>query len=124
TSSRISSTTSSESPMEKSDPPVPYRVEYSSFVLQHLRLLAREAATRGDGPAFVAALREFHRRLELYPQFGDPIVDLSLEEGQIRLGIIRPLSMRYGVYEQRRLVICGATPILLPMARPDPDASE
>lgn len=110
--------------MEKSDPPVPYTVEYSSFVLQHLRLLAREAATRGDGPAFTAALREFHRRLKLFPQFGDPILDLSVEEGQIRLGIIRPLAMRYGVYEERRLVLCGAIPILLPMAKPDAKASE
>jgi hypothetical protein len=109
--------------MEKSDPPVPYTVEYSSFVLQHFRLLARQASARGDGPAFTAALREFHRRLELFPQFGDPIIDLSVEKGQIRLGIIRPLSMRYGVYEERRLVLCGALPILLPMARPDTEAS-
>jgi hypothetical protein len=110
--------------MAKSDPPVPYSVEYSRLVLQQLRLLAREASARGDGPAFAAALREFHRRLQLYPQFGDPIVDLSLEEGQIRLGIVRPLSMRYGVYEARRLVLCGTLPILLPMARPDAEASK
>ena len=110
--------------MEKSDPPVPYTVEYSSFVLQQLRLLAQEASARGDGPAFAAALREFHRRLQLFPQFGDPIMDLTVEEGQIRVGIIRPLSMRYGVYEARRLVLCGALPILMPMARPDAEASE
>jgi hypothetical protein len=110
--------------MAKSDPPVPYTVEYSGFVLQHLRLLAQEASVRGDGPAFAAALREFHRRLELFPQFGDPLMDLSVEEGPIRLGIIRPLSMRYGVYEARRLVLCAALPILLPMARPDAEASE
>jgi hypothetical protein len=110
--------------MEKSDPPVPYTVEYSSFVLQHLRRLAQEASARGDGPAFVAALREFHRRLELFPQFGDPIMDLSTEEGQIRLGIIRPLSMRYGVCEARRLVLCAALPVLLPIAKPDAEASE
>ena len=110
--------------MEKSDPPVPYKVEYSSLVLQHLRLLARAASRRGDGPAFATALKEFHRRLELFPQFGDPLMDLSVEEGQIRLGIIRPLSMRYGVYEEWRLVLCGALPILLPMAKPAAEASE
>jgi hypothetical protein len=110
--------------MEKSDPSVLYTVEYSSFVLQHLRSLARLATTRGDGPAFVAALREFHRRLELFPQFGDPLMDLSMEEGHIRLGIIRPLSMRYGVFEERRLVICGALPILLPLTKPDAEASK
>jgi len=110
--------------MEKSDPPVRYAVEYSGFVLRHLRLLARDASARGDGPAFASALREFHRRLELYPQFGDPLWDLAVEEGQIRLGIIRPLSMRYGVYEARRLVLCAALPILLPPARPEAAASE
>ena len=110
--------------MEKSDPPVPYTVDYSSFVLQHFRRLAQEASARGDGPAFVAALREFHRRLELFPQFGDPIMDLSTEEGQIRLGIIRPLAMRYGVCEARRLVLCAALPVLLPIVKPDAEASE
>jgi hypothetical protein len=110
--------------MEKSDPPVPYTVEYSRFVLQHLRRLAQEASARGDGPALVAALREFHRRLELFPQFGDPIMDLSTGEGQIRLGIIRPLCMRYGVYEARRLVLCAALPVLLPIAKHDAEASE
>jgi hypothetical protein len=110
--------------MEQSDTPVPYTVEYSSFVLQQLRRLAQEASVRGDGPAFVAALREFHRRLELFPQFGDPIMDLSTEDGQIRLGIIRPLCMRYGVYEARRLVLCGALPVLLPLAKPNAEANE
>jgi hypothetical protein len=110
--------------MEKSDPPVPYTVEYSSFVLQQFRQLAQEASARGDGPAFVAAMREFHRRLVIYPQFGDPILDLSAEQGQIRLGVIRPLAMRYGVYEARRLVLCAALPVLLPITKPDAEASE
>jgi hypothetical protein len=105
--------------MAKSEPPVRYTVEYSDLVLRQFRLLGAEAYTRGDGPVFAAALREFHRRLELFPQFGDPIIDLIVEEGQIRLGIIRPLSMRYGVYEESRLVICGALPVLLPMDKPD-----
>jgi hypothetical protein len=51
-------------------------------------------------------------------------MNLSLEEGQIRLGIIRPLSMRYGVYEARRLVLCAALPILLPMTKPDAEVIE
>lgn len=105
--------------MASSDAPTPYRVEYTGLVLRHLRLLASEASSRGDGPAFVAALREFHRRLTIYPQFGDPILDLTVQQGQIRLGIVRPLAMRYGVFEERRLVICGALPILMAMIAPD-----
>ncbi len=110
--------------MERSDPLVLYTIEYSDLVLRHLRLLAREASERGDGPAFAAALKEFHRRLGIFPQFGDPTVDLSAEAGQLRLGIIRPLALRYGVFEGRRLVLCGTPPILLPMASPDTPASD
>lgn len=73
--------------------------------------MARE---RGDGEAFLAALREFYRRLQLYPQFGDPLVDLREEAGQIRIGIVPPLAMRYGVLEARRQVLVAALPVLLP----------
>lgn len=44
--------------------------------------------------------------------------------GQIRLGIIRPLSMRYGVNEDRRIVFCAAEPVLLPMDSPDASAGD
>jgi hypothetical protein len=108
--------------MAPSDPPAPYAVDYSDLVRQRLRVLAREAFERGDGPAFAAALKEFHRRLTVYPQFGDPLFDLKHERGHIRIGIIRPLAMRYGVHEDRRLVFVGAPPVLLPMARPDAEA--
>ncbi len=38
---------------------------------------------------------------------------------QFRLGIIRPLSMRYGVNEDLRIVFCTVPPVLLPMDAPD-----
>jgi hypothetical protein len=110
--------------MEGSEPPAPYAVEYSGLVVRHLRRLASEAAARGDGPAFTAALKEFDRLLRLYPQFGDPQIDLEVGGGQVRLGIIRPLSMRYGVNEELRIVFCGTLPILLPKAKPDAPAGE
>ena len=93
---------------DTAEPPAPYAVEYSGLVLGLLRELSQAAAARGDGPAFRAALQEFDRLLRLYPQFGEPLIDLNIGGGQIRLGIIRPLSMRYGVYEESRLVICAA----------------
>jgi hypothetical protein len=43
--------------------PAPYRVSYSERVRQRLLALADIARQRGDGEAFVAALKEFHRRL-------------------------------------------------------------
>jgi hypothetical protein len=87
---------------------------YSERVRQRLLTLADIARERGDGAAFLAALREFHRRLCVYPQFGDPLSDLTRESGQVRLGIVRPLAMRYGVLDERRLVMVAALPVLLP----------
>ncbi len=93
--------------------PLPYRVVYSEGVRKRLLDLADIARARGDGAAFVAALKEFHRRLCLYPQFGEPPVDLRQETGQVWMGIVRPLSMRYGVFDERRVVMVAAFPVLL-----------
>jgi hypothetical protein len=89
-------------------------VVYSDLVKERLLALAGEATIRGDGEAFLVALKAFLVRLHIYPQFGDPIIDLTQESGQIRVGIIRPLTIRYGVYEDRRLVLVGVPPVLLP----------
>ncbi|CAN5569865.1 hypothetical protein BH10PLA2_BH10PLA2_40280 [soil metagenome] len=95
--------------------PALYSVTYSAAVRQRLKLLAGTARARGDGEEFIAALREFDRRLQVYPQFGDPLLDLVAEVGQIRLGAVPPLAMRYGVVEDRRLVLVASPPVLLPM---------
>lgn len=84
--------------------------------------MAKEAAERGDGPAFAAALKQVLARLAVYPQFGDPQIDLVVGGGQIRTGIIRPLSMRYGINEEKRIVFCTAPPVLLPMDKPEAQA--
>lgn len=52
---------------------------------------------RGDGSAYLAAVREFDRRLRVYPQFGDPLLDLLHESGHLLIGVVPPLSMRDGV---------------------------
>ena len=96
------------------EPTALYQVIYSERVRQHLLELAGTARDRGDGEAFLAALKEFHRRLCIYPQFGDPLIDLTQEAGQVRVAIVRPLSMRYGVFEEQRLVMVTALPVLLP----------
>jgi hypothetical protein len=96
---------------------MPYRVENSDRVRRLLRTLAHTTRQRGDGEDFLAALKEFDRRLHLYPQFGEPLVDLKKEEGQVWIGIVRPLAMRYGVLEESRLVIVAALPVLLPRSK-------
>jgi hypothetical protein len=58
------------------------------------RKLADGAFARGDGPAFTAAMKELDRRLRLYPQLGDQLLDLAEGGGQIRVDVIRPLCMR------------------------------
>jgi hypothetical protein len=95
------------------DAPQPYQVSLSGRVFDKVREFAAVATARGDGAAFLAALREFDRRLRVYPQFGDPLIDLSDGAGQIRLGIVPPLAMRYAVYEERRLAVVAALPVLL-----------
>lgn len=98
------------------DAPQPYQVSPSGRVSERLRELAAEARARGDGPAFLAALQEFYRRLRIYPQFGDPLIDLKQENGQIRIGVVLPLVMRYAVYEELRQVFVTALPVLMPKA--------
>ena len=94
--------------------PVPYRVVYSERVRQRLLALADVARERGDPDEFVAAVKEIHRRLCLYPQFGEPLFDLTQEAGQVWLGIVRPLSIRYGILDDRRVVMVSEFPVLLP----------
>lgn len=82
--------------------------------------LADIAHQRGDGEAFVAALKKFHRRLCLYPQFGEQLIELQHVPGQVWIGVVRPLAMRYGVLDDRRLVMVAALPVLLPKAGSPP----
>jgi hypothetical protein len=93
--------------------PVPYRVVYSERVRQRLLALADTARERGDGEAFLAALREFDRRPGLYPQLGEPLIDLTREAARVWLGFVRPLAMRYGVFDERRVVLVTEVPVLL-----------
>jgi len=93
--------------------PLPYRVSYSERVRRRLLALADVARQRGDAEEFIAALKEFHRRLCVYPQFGEPLVDLTQEPGQLWIGIVHPLAMRYGVFDDRRVVLVAGIPVLL-----------
>ena len=93
--------------------PALYHVTYSGRVRQRIIELAAEATARGDGEEFLAALVEIDRRLKVYPQFGDSLADLMIADGQVRLGAVSPLSMRYGVLESRREVLVTALAVLL-----------
>lgn len=100
----------------------PYRVEYSARVREKLLEFATTCRSRGDGAEFVAALKEFDRRLRIYPQFGEPLMDLRGASGQIWIGIVRPLTMRYGLYDDLRAVMVSASPVLMPMSKSNDDS--
>ena len=110
--------------MTEHDRPKIYRVSISARARAKLLEFAAKTKSRGDGEQFLSAAANFLRRLEVYPQFGDPLVDLWKEPGHIRIGIIPPLSMRYAVLENSRLVFIASLPVLLPMASSSKDADD
>jgi|GEM_PF-2133059 len=96
------------------EPPEPYAVSYSKWVIEVVHALVK----RAKGSRIEAALREailgFDRRLRIYPQFGDPLRDLSERRAQLWIGTITPLVMHYILDEERRRVIVVRPPMLLP----------
>lgn len=86
------------------EPPRPYDVSITGRVFDKVRELAAVARARGDGETFLAAVQEFYRRLRIYPQFGEQLYDLKAEPGQVWIGTVRPLGMRYTVYDDLRRV--------------------
>jgi hypothetical protein len=78
--------------------PINYQVSYSQYVLNDLRDLLMRARRVGRGQEFLAAARQIHERLRVFPQFGEPLMDLTHESGQIWHGIIGLLVVRYTIY--------------------------
>jgi hypothetical protein len=95
---------------EASNAPIRYQVAYSEYVRNELKKLIARAEERGFGAQVRAAAAEIEQRLHIYPQFGDPLADLSLASGQIRMGTVPPLVVRYALYEEIQLVLV-TTPI-------------
>ena len=72
----------------------PYHVVYSEKARDELRTLVTRArnsdraAVSRPGPGshsqqVLGAATEINRRLEIYPQFGEPLSNLQIESGQI-----------------------------------------
>jgi hypothetical protein len=81
-------------------------------VREVIRQFTAAAGKAGTLQKAVAAVTELDRRLHIYPQFGDPIMDLTVEAGQVYLGTVPPLVVRYGIYEERRLVLVTVVRLL------------
>ncbi len=92
---------------EPSNGLIPYRVVYSERVRDELKALAARAKERGLLPQFLAAMRALDARLRIYPQFGEPLMDLVLSPAQLWIGILPPLVVEYWLDEEKRLVVVG-----------------
>ena len=92
---------------EASDEPGPYDVSYSQRVLDELKALLARAHKRGKGQEVLAVVREIHHRLKLYPQFGEPLRDLSKHSLKMWIATVWPLVVKYVLDEERRQVLVG-----------------
>ena len=89
-----------------------YEASYSGYVLDATReLLARNP---GRSSQLATALRRFDHRVRVYPQFGQPLHDLSVSSWQLWVGVISPLVFHYILDEERRRVMIVRPPIPLP----------
>lgn len=92
---------------EPLEEPILYRVSYSKRVREELKRLVVRARNRGMASEVIEAIKEIDRRLKLYPQFGQPLRDLSIPYCQIWIGAIPPLVIEYLLDEEGRQVIFG-----------------
>lgn len=84
--------------------PLLYRVSYSGHVREALRELVLHAREVSLGEQVLAAIREINNRLHLYPQFGQPLRDLSVQPAQLWIGVVKPLVVLYVLDESSRQV--------------------
>jgi hypothetical protein len=92
------------SPTGNGDPR--YRVTTPGAALAAIREIHRRARELGVAPAVLAALRTINRRLQDEPTtFGEPLYPLTTLQLYVRHAAVRPLSVTYGVHQQRPLVI-------------------
>jgi hypothetical protein len=74
-------------------------------VRNELKALLARARAHGLGPQVLAAVKEIDRRLQIYPQFGQPLRSLALEPAQLWIGVVEPLTVQYVLDEERHLVM-------------------
>ena len=104
-----------------SNDPEPYDVVYSEAAKDSLARLVALARSRGLGAEAIQAVKEINDRLQLYPQFGEPVRDYEAIGITGYLGHIWQISFTYGVDEERRIVYLIRPPRALaggPLAAP------
>ena len=83
-----------------------YEVPLSGAMQELLFRLVNEADADGLRSEFLAAFRTISQRLCMDPEsFGEEVFDLAALHLTIKVGVILPLVVEFGVHSARRLVI-------------------
>jgi hypothetical protein len=90
-----------------------YRVDMSGATRAHLKELYHEAILAGKRDLFLSAYRQIIGRLHRDPTvFGEPTYPLPALELQMRLAVIIPLAVEYGVHVHKPLVFARSFKLL------------
>jgi hypothetical protein len=82
-----------------------FQVSISGVVAKQLKEFLQAAVQAGDEDRVLAAVREMHEKLEDVPGvFGGPLYHLQSLSLDMRLGIVPPLAVTYGVNFANRTV--------------------
>jgi hypothetical protein len=83
-----------------------FRVVCPEAVRTRLVQLVQEAKEGGRGEEILAAAESIYDQLEDNPQeFGEPAFSLTWPGAELRKAVVGPLSVCFGVYPDRRLVV-------------------
>jgi hypothetical protein len=82
-------------------------VSYSGRVRDELQELIDRAKDRGLARQVLDALKEIDYRLRVYPQFGEPLRNLTLRPVQLWIASVPPLVVPYVLDQDRRTVSVG-----------------
>ena len=83
----------------------PYQISCSQSVLETVRFLRKQCRYRGLESRFFTALRKIESRLKSEPLiFGEPRFHLHSLGLEIRIGMIQPLVVWYGIHAENRVV--------------------
>jgi hypothetical protein len=94
-------------------PPAVYAVKVSEQLKDTIRRLHEQAAQRGRGQQFLAALRAIHDRLRSDPlRFGEPLFRLPALKLLVFQVIVSPVVVDYAVHEEKRLVLVKGVNVL------------
>lgn len=100
---------------------VPYAVSYSQRVRESFTEMARRITNTYLLNWVYDSAKKIERRLQVYPQFGQPLRDLSVPNATLWYGIIEPLMVQYVIDQDRRQVMVTVPFRLLPWAETEPE---